>query len=163
MNEDSILISEDGKESTVATISTSRFGTIQISQGDLLRFPQGLIGFEDCHKWVLLADAGSSAVGWLQSATDEDLAVAVVSPRRFVPDYRFHVTRQQLGLIELDDLDRAFVLVVVGKSAESLTANLKAPVIVNLDRRLGCQIVADDDHPLQYTLRQPTAPLRKSA
>ena len=147
----------------MATITTSRFGAIQITKKDLLRFPQGLVGFEECRSWVLLADGGISAVGWLQSTTQDELVVAVVSPRRFVPDYRFHVSRQQLGLIQLEDVDRAFVLVIVAKTTGSLTANLKAPVIVNLDRRLGCQIVVEDDHPLQHTLRPPAAQLRKIA
>ena len=88
--------------------------------------------------------------------------MAVISPRRFIPAYRFHISRQQLSQIELNDLDRAFVLIVVAKTTGSLTANLKAPVIVNLDRRLGCQVVVDDDHPLQHALLPPV-PLRKIA
>ena len=143
-------------------ICTTRFGSIRISTTDLIHFPQGLIGFEDCQRWILLGDSGNSAVGWLQSATHNDVAMAVISPRRFIPDYRFHISQQQLSQIELNDLDRAFVLIVVAKTNGSLTANLKAPVIVNLDRRLGCQVVVDDDHPLQHALLPPVL-LRKIA
>ena len=142
---------------------TSRFGTVSISTSDLLHFPQGLVGYEDQQHWVLLADAGNPAVGWLQSTTDSELALAVISPRRFVTDYRFHVSQQQLGAIELKDLDRAFVLVVVAKTGGVLTANLKAPLIVNLDRRLGCQIVVEDDHPVRHILTQRTEHQRKIA
>lgn len=142
---------------------TSRFGTVSISNSDLLHFPQGLVGFEDCRRWVLLGDSGNPAVGWLQSTDEKELALAVISPRRFVPDYRFHVNRHQLETIELEDLDRAFVLVVVAKTDSELTANLKAPVIINLDRRLGCQCVVADDHPMQHPLRTAAASPRKIA
>ena len=68
-------------------ITTTRFGTLAVDVDDLLHFPHGVIGFEDCRHWVLLADPGSSAVGWLQSAERPATALAVVSPRRFVEDY----------------------------------------------------------------------------
>jgi flagellar assembly factor FliW len=41
--------------------------------------------------------------------------------------------------------------------------NLKAPLVIHLVRRLGCQIVAKDPHPLQYVLQDQTTRLRKSA
>jgi flagellar assembly factor FliW len=152
MIDDSACWDKREEESTVTQTCTSRFGTVSISPSDLLQFPQGLIGYEDKDRWVLLADSSNEAVGWLQSMTDSELALAVISPRRFIPEYRFHVSSHALELIELDDLDRAFVLVVVAKTNGVLTANLKAPVIVNLDRRLGCQMVVVDDHPIQHAL-----------
>ena len=144
-------------------ISTTRFGKVQISLKDLIRFPQGLVGFETCRRWILLADSSNAAVGWLQSATQLELALPVVSPRRFVPEYRFHISRQQLNLVELNAVDRAFVLVIVSRTNGTLTANLKAPIIVNLDRRLGCQVVVSDNHPVQHTLLPSSRQLRKSA
>ena len=144
-------------------ISTTRFGKVQISTKDLIHFPQGLVGFETCQRWILLGDSGNEAVGWLQSATQLELAMPVISPRRFVADYRFHVSRQQLEPIDLNEIDRAFVLVIVAKTNGTLTANLKAPLIVNLDRRLGCQILVADDYPIQHALLPPASRLRKSA
>ena len=46
---------------------TTRFGKIAIDAEDILLFPHGLVGYEDCQHWVLLADAVNPAVGWLQS------------------------------------------------------------------------------------------------
>jgi len=126
-------------------------------------FPNGLIGYEDFRRWLLLADAENNAIGWLQSATHPDIAFAVVSPRRFVPDYRVRVPRQQLATIELDYYDRAFVLNVLAKHDHRLTLNLKAPLLFNLDRRLGGQMVTSEDQPLQWDLCTPLLRLRKSA
>ena len=48
-------------------IHTTRFASIEIEPDDILFFRNGLLGFEDCRHWVLLADADNSAVAWLQS------------------------------------------------------------------------------------------------
>jgi flagellar assembly factor FliW len=147
-------------------IKTSRFGAMEIEADDILLFPQGLLGFEECRHWVLLADADNDAVGWLQNISRSELALAVVSPRRFVPGYEVRVPRGQLAPLQLNEIDQAYVLTVVSKNEGSLTINLKAPLVINLDRRIGRQIVSCDDQPMQHRLSElplSALPLRKSA
>jgi flagellar assembly factor FliW len=144
-------------------IQTSRFGAVTIEVDDILLFPRGLIGFEDCRHWVLLADEENPALGWLQSVGRGDVAMATLSPRRFWPDYRLRLDRGQLLPLELSHWDQAYVLALLSRSDRSLTVNLKAPVIVNLDRRLGRQVVASDDQPLALDLTPPAAMLRRAA
>jgi flagellar assembly factor FliW len=145
-------------------IHTTRFGLVEIDISDILLFPHGVIAFEDCRHWVLLGDEGNESLGWLQSITRGEVALAVVSPRRFAPEYQVHVTRGQLTSLELSQFDSAFVLSVVSKSDDELTLNLKAPLIINLDRRLGRQVVTVDEQPVAWQLSRPApAVLRMSA
>jgi flagellar assembly factor FliW len=144
-------------------IETTRFGWLRLREEDVLLFPTGLIGWEDCRQWVILADAENEAVGWLQSVTRPDLALAVVSPRRFVPDYRVRVVRRQLLPLQLESVAEAYVLVVVGKSETALTVNLKAPIVLNLERRLGRQVVTRDDQPMAHPAGALPRMLRKTA
>ena len=144
-------------------IDTSRFGPLTIAAEDILLFPHGLIAFEDCRHWVLLADADNDALGWLQSITRGELAMAVVSPRRFVPDYRLRLARGQLLPLELSQLDNAYVLTMLSKSDHSLTINLAAPLVINLDRRLGRQVIVADEQPAAFELSPARPALRKSA
>lgn len=144
-------------------LSTSRFGAVRLESDDIFLFANGLIGIEECRRWVLLADVNNEAVGWLQSATHPDIALAVVSPRRFVPNYKVRLPAAQLASLELDDMDRAFVLNVVAKNQGRLTVNLKAPLLINLDRRIGRQVVTSDEQPLQHALSFEPVQLRKSA
>lgn len=144
-------------------IHTSRFGAVPIKPEDVFTFPQGLIGLESCRRWVLLSDADNEAVGWLQSANLPETAVAVISPRRLLPHYQVHVNRAQLAPLELSGVDQAFVLNVLAKNEGRLTVNLKAPLIINLNRRLGRQIITSDEQPLQFELGGPSAALRKTA
>jgi flagellar assembly factor FliW len=143
--------------------STSRFGDVTFSLDDVFSFPHGLIGLENCRQWILLCDTENAAVGWLQSASQPETAVAVISPRRFLPGYRVRVHRDQLAPLELAADDHAFVLNIVAKNADRLTVNLKAPVIVNLERRLGRQVVTVDDQPVQFELAASRMSLRQSA
>lgn len=144
-------------------LQTTRFGTLRVATEDLFHFPEGLIGFEQLQRWVLLADAQNDAVGWLQSVLNADVAIAVVSPRRFVPNYRVRVSQSSLDALELGDQDSTFVLNVVARNANGLTLNLKSPILINLDRRLGSQVLTTDDQPVQWDLQTPLLKLRKSA
>lgn len=144
-------------------VNTSRFGPVEILPEDILLFSRGLIGLEPHRHWVLLADARNSGVAWLQSLSDPALALAMVSPRRYVPGYRVLIQRNQLTPLELAVLDEAFVLVPVGRNADGLTLNLRAPVILNLNRRIGRQVITGDEQPLQLALPKIPLSLRKVA
>jgi flagellar assembly factor FliW len=144
-------------------LRTTRFGILDIEPEDVLSFPAGVLGLESCRHWVLLADAQNEALGWLQSTSRWEVAMAVVSPRRFVPDYQFRVYRSELAPLELVRFQDAQVLVIVGHNEHSITLNLQAPVVINLERRLGRQVVANGEHPLQYELAPKAAVWKKSA
>jgi len=144
-------------------INTSRFGSVEIEPEDILLFSRGLFAFENHRHWVLLTDRHNHGVAWLQSLGDPEVALPMVSPRRYVPGYQVRILRSQLTPLELAALDQAFVLNVLSQDAGQLTLNLKAPVLVNLDRRIGRQIVTVDEQPLQLALPDLTLPLRKSA
>lgn len=133
-------------------IRTTRFGPVEIRPSDILEFPQGLLGLEQCRQWVLLADAQNDALAWLQCTTRPEVALAVLSPRRFIPDFQFRVFRSELRTLQLDDVRKAQVLVVVGKNERAITVNLKAPILVNVAQRIGCQVVVNGDQPVQHEL-----------
>ena len=133
-------------------IDTTRFGTLTIDDDDVLTFVDGLIGMEDCRRWALLADAENSALGWLQSLDRPDVALAVVSPRRFVADYRVRVARRDVEPLGLAAATDAQVLAIVNQAGDSLALNLKAPLVIQVSNRLGRQIVAKDNHSVQHLL-----------
>jgi flagellar assembly factor FliW len=142
-------------------IATTRFGNVTVEDADILTFVDGLIGMEDCRRWVLLADAQNSSLGWLQSLDRPEVALGVVSPRRFVPDYQVRVARREIQPLGIANPQEAQVLVIVSHAGGGLTLNLKAPLVIHVGERLGRQIVARDDHAVQHRLTVPA--LRISA
>jgi len=133
-------------------IETERFGSLQIDERELFLFPQGIIGLETLRQWALIPDPENSTVAWLQSASRGDRALAVISPRVFVQDYRVHVSRRSLETLQLRSDHRTYVLTTLAGGVGRLTTNLRAPIIMNLDRRLGVQVITGDDQPMQHPL-----------
>lgn len=144
-------------------IFSTRFGAVEVQPEDVIHFPEGLVGLEERRDWVLLAEAQNDAVAWLQNVDRADVALAVVSPRRFVPDFQMRVARRELDPLALDEIRAAQVLVIVGRTERSLTLNLKAPIVINLRRRLARQVIANGDLPVQHELGTPLSALRRSA
>jgi flagellar assembly factor FliW len=144
-------------------IATSRFGTVEVAAADVIHFAAGLPGLEGGSDWVLLADAENDVLGWLQSVSHAETALAVVSPRHFVADYQARISRGELSALELEDADSAHVLVIVSSGPRGITLNLKAPLMINFARRLGRQVVAVGDLPLQHVLGCDAQPMRKAA
>ena len=144
-------------------IHSTRLGPIQVEPDDLIHFPEGLVGFGDCRRWVLLADAQNDALAWMQSVDRPEVTLAVVSPRRFVPGFRMHVARRELEPLRLEQPQAARVLAIVGKTDRSVTLNLKAPLVINLDLRLGRQVITNGELPLQHELGTALPTLKMSA
>jgi flagellar assembly factor FliW len=142
-------------------ISTTKFGSLSIEEADVLTFVDGLIGMEDCHRWVLLGDSENAALAWMQSLERPEVALAVVSPRRFVPDYQVRISKREIAPLALENPNDAQVLVIISNVGGALALNLKAPLVIHLAERVGRQIVARDDHAVQHRL-QATA-RRKTA
>ncbi|SMP41111.1 flagellar assembly factor FliW [Neorhodopirellula lusitana] len=133
-------------------IDTHRFGTLELNADQLFLFPQGLVGMESLHQWALIPDPDNESVAWLQSAARGDRALAVICPRAFFPDYRVHIGRRDLASLHLASGAEVYIMTTVAGHVGKLTTNLRAPLLVNLDRRLGCQVITNDDRPLRQPL-----------
>jgi flagellar assembly factor FliW len=133
-------------------VFTTRFGLLSVQPQDEIVFEHGLIGLEDCRRWVVLTDSANTALGWLQNLDQGHIAVGVVSPRRFVPDYQLRVDRADLRTLGLATIRDAEVVVIASRQTNGITLNLRAPLVINVEKRLGCQVIAKDEHPVQYPL-----------
>ncbi|QDT05593.1 Flagellar assembly factor FliW [Rubripirellula lacrimiformis] len=133
-------------------IDTQRFGTLRLNANQLFLFPQGLIGMETLRQWALLPDPQNASVAWLQSASRGDRAIALVSPRAFFEDYRVHVTRRELACLHMQPGAEMYVMTTVSGHVGKLTTNLRSPLLLNLSRRLGCQVITSDEQPIQRSL-----------
>ena len=145
-------------------ITTSHFGKLQFSSDAIIHFPLGLLGLEGCHAWMLLSDEENELVAWLQSIDWPEIAMAVVSPERFVSDCTFRVPRRELEPLHLKNLLDAQILAIVGKNDENICLNLKAPIVINMEEQRGHQVVTNGSLPLRYQLDAEDAKaLRRTA
>lgn len=133
-------------------IETSRFGQVEVDGARLIRFPAGVLGFPDDHRYALIQTGEGSAFYWLQSVDRADLAFVVCDPRLFVSDYKVPVKLAELEQIGLEKPDDAQVFVIVNKVDELLTGNLQGPLVVNVANREARQLVLSDK---RFSTRHP--------
>lgn len=128
-------------------IQTSNFGTQTISADDIISFPNGLIGLETHTQFKLFhEESDNPTVYWLQSISDADFTMSVVSPAAFGLDYEISLSDDEQALLKLDNADDVIVLLIVYKKYEQSSDSdldiktiFKAPIIINTKDKLGLQ------------------------
>jgi flagellar assembly factor FliW len=148
LRDGSQVLPENSDRNQTMLVQTTRFGNVESRQEEVIVFPQGMIGFESSRHWLILPDPDNQDVAWLQSLAQPQVALPLVSPRKFSPGYRCGVPSRHLAPIHLRSTDCVYVLCVMSKSGKTLTLNLRSPIIVNLTQRLACQVITTDSMPL---------------
>ena len=135
-------------------IKTSRFGQVELKDEDVLQFSEGLLGFADLRKFVLLDDPNDEIFAWLQSCESPQIAFPVLEPELFAPQYKATLTKSDLESLKMMSGEKArfFSIVTIPDDPTQMTANLKAPVVVNIDSRIARQCVLQDNN---LAIREP--------
>ena len=137
------------------TFVSERFGEITYTQDDVLSFPRGLPAFENSRSWVLVGDE-DNAVKWLQNIEDGALALPVTTPDAVMPDYNARIPEDELELVgSMDPSDLALLIVVSIPEAApwNMTANLRAPILLNLKTHRAVQVIAlNEEYPIRYVV-----------
>ena len=97
-------------------IVTTRFGLIQVSESELIRIPDGLVGFRSFTQFVHLPDPVVAGLTWLQSATAPELAFGLVAPPLAISDYRVELRPGDRAALELDEERSALIYVILNRS-----------------------------------------------
>ncbi len=144
-------------------VKSTRFGPIDASQGDVILLPNGLIGFESTRYWLILPDADNPDIAWLQSTAQPQIALPIISPRKFLPDYKVAINDRQIEVLRARNSDRLFVMLILSKTGKTITANLRGPIIINLTQRLGVQCILNEPLPLALPLTLSSQATRSAA
>jgi flagellar assembly factor FliW len=134
-------------------IQSRRFGSIEIEDDSILTFAEGIIGFPEEHKFVLIPHNTGGFLAWLQSARSPELALPVVSAHAFgdkYPDVPVEPAAEAAGLgTNLEDI--AVLVVLCAQQGQPPTVNLLAPILVNVATHQGAQVILDGS---RFTTRE---------
>ncbi len=134
---------------------SERFGEVSYTEDDILLFPRGLPAFEEHHKWILIGDE-DSAIKWLQSLEDGGRALPVTTPDAVLPDYNVRIPEDELELVGSMDTSELALLTVVSipeLAPWDMTANLRAPILLNLKKHRAVQvIVSNEEYPIRHVV-----------
>jgi flagellar assembly factor FliW len=134
------------------TFTSSQLGEVEICEENVLTFPDGVLGFEDCTRYLLVEDPEQEPFVWMQSLDEADLCFVTCDPLLFFPDYKVRASHGDMESIQLEKVEQARiqVILVVPQNPMDITANLQGPIIVNQDKRLCKQLVLLDE---EYTTK----------
>lgn len=127
-------------------VKTTRFGELEVNPTDIITFSEGLLGFESLKKYFVVDPGDSTLILWLQCIEDEKVAFPIIEPKIFKPDYIAKLLPADLNGLELDSLSAAklYSVLTIPSNVTEMSANLKAPVVINSQKKVGKQIVLQD-------------------
>lgn len=136
-------------------INTKYHGVKEYKEEDIITFKKGLPGFENLKDFILFSVEENDLFSILHSIENEEVGLVVASPFSVVNDYEFKLSDNKIQELGIKSPEDVLVLntVTLSSKVEDITANLKAPIIVNIKAKLGEQIILDNDgykvkHPL---------------
>jgi len=122
----------------------SRFGEIEYDPANTLLFSEGLVGFEDLRKFIVMPNKKEGPLFWIQSVEDPQVAFVLTDPTNFFLDYKVVPDgneRKKLGIKE--DEDCLVVSVVTVPPDRKVTLNLAAPILFAPTTNRALQVILE--------------------
>jgi flagellar assembly factor FliW len=143
-------------------IETTRFGHVEIDENLIITVPDGILGFEDLNRFIILDHFDKeSPFKWFQSIEDPSLAFVITDPLLFVPDYKAKIHKDEISSIKLSNASKAIIVVIVNikRDHSEITINLQGPLVINSEKKLAKQcVLPTDDYDLRHVIFPQSTP-----
>lgn len=129
-----------------------RLGKVTYTDEDLICFAQGLLGFEKKKYYILVANEDYYPFVWMISTDDPTVSFVMANPLIFMPEYNPNISKRELNEIEVENPQSLVMYVIITLNRDPLlsTANLSGPILINMEKKIGKQLVLLDD---QYSTK----------
>jgi flagellar assembly factor FliW len=125
-----------------------RFGALEVADERVLEFPRGLPGFPECRRFIVMDHDRDTPLRWLQCVDRPEVAFLIVEPQQVLASYGVEIPPHVLAVLGWSDAehppDDVIVFVILNACDSALTANLRAPVVVNARTRRAFQLILED-------------------
>ena len=130
------------------------FKDLVYSSNDILTFPAGIPGFEKNTQFVIVSIPEYIPFEWLVCIDGSQLRFAIINPLLFASDYAPKIIKEQIEDLTIEKPEDLllYAIVTIRENPLESTANLTGPIIINRAKKLGKQVITDDD---RYTTREP--------
>lgn len=130
------------------SIETKHFGILDYEEQSVIEFPSGLPAFEDERRFVLLQQPATEPLVFLQSLQPNQLSFIALPVQLIAPDYHLQAEAEDLDALALPsdyqpDMGphTACLAILTVSDGAPATANLLAPIVINLKTRQARQII----------------------
>ncbi len=127
-------------------IVTKQFGELEFTEDLLIHFEKGIIGFENCHRFLIIDDEDYEPFRWLISVEEKEIGFPVLNPFLVVPEFGKELPNSLVERIfSSDELVDIFCVVTLNGEGGKVTINLKSPIIIDYDSKTGEQLILTSD------------------
>lgn len=135
-------------------IMTKYHGEMDVDENDLWHFNKGIPGFLEEKQFLLYPLADQDVFSILQSVVHSEIAFIVANPFAFFKDYEFNLDENVLATLDIGNENEVCPLVILTleDTLENSTANLQAPIILNMKNHHAKQIIL---HETDYQTKHP--------
>ncbi|HSH00338.1 MAG TPA: flagellar assembly protein FliW [candidate division Zixibacteria bacterium] len=125
------------------TFTSTRFGELTVAGEDIIFFPKGILGFEECRRYCVISSPDYAPFAHLQSLDEPNLAFVVVNPLLFFPQYRVEVDPREVAELEADSASDIVTwgIVTIPEDYRRMSVNLQGPILLNEKNRRAKQVV----------------------
>lgn len=143
-------------------IETRDFGSVEITENEVIHFPDGIYGFDGSKRFALLDTGSTAGVMHLQCVDSPTPRFIVLDPFAILEDYAPDFPAEALKTLGANSLDELSLLViaVIPEDFRASTVNLKSPIAINFKNHLGMQVILGNrDYSVRFRLfnRERTA------
>jgi len=134
---------------------TKYFGEMEYQDDSVVVFPEGLLGFEEYRRFLLIQRGGARSLAFLQSLDNTSLCFPVMPAAQVDAKFELRLDAEHRKLLGLagEGEDKTLALAVVSfDEVEPPTANLLGPVVIHVAAKRGAQVVQFDSG---YLSRHP--------
>ena len=117
-------------------------------------FEKGIPGFEDYKYFDLNVIKDNEKFYSIVSKEDDNIGFISISPFEINKDYEIDLDDEFVKELDIKSGKDVLVLclITLGKTLKDSTANLKAPIIINIKNNRGKQLILQDD---KYKIEEP--------
>ncbi len=138
---------------------TKEFGVIDYEESAVVHFPEGLPAFEAETRFLLIEQASTAPVVFLQSLTTPHLMFLALPPRAVDPDFRLELCAEECRVLgvsgepePVEGVDYVALALLTVREGARATANLLAPVVIGSQSRRALQVIQSQS---RYRTDQP--------
>lgn len=129
-------------------IETLNFGKLEVDEDKVIFFKEGIPAFEDETEFVIiLNEDAENPFHYLQSIKTPELSFVIANPFELFGDYDIVLPEIAINKLNIKDENEVLVysIVVVPEDISKMTVNLAGPIVINIEEKLGKQVVLDDN------------------
>ncbi|MBN1614748.1 MAG: flagellar assembly protein FliW, partial [Deltaproteobacteria bacterium] len=116
---------------------------------------------EHLRRFVMIMHSEKTPLVWFQSLEEGAVAFVLANPFMIKADYEPEIGTHEVDMLEIVNPEDVLLMsiVTIRSNPMMVSANFRAPLVINTVKRLAMQVVLDDqDYPIRYMLQRENVP-----